>query len=310
MAPRPATPSAAGRPAQSGSAPASTGGGRSFERAARSGGGEGSGRKTFKRRPDAEAGEVDDFSGPPPSPLPPAALPRLEVKPRVSGVVPGGDVAGRSESGGGGMPGGPPTSAGDSGAPGGGASPGGRSAHPASGGPAPGPTVPASSTARRSFEALGPADDDEGEGDEALLARIDPIDFDEDDLDRLAALIEAFKEVNALAAGQLEHSLYLVRFTPNVLEVALEAREHERVSGQLGRLGRLAQAAVGDHLVLRVHPCEQRDARIDPDRNLFIRRERLAAAEREARVASARRAPAILRAIELLDAEIVDVHPN
>lgn len=240
-------------------------------------------RKTFKRRPADEAGDVDDFSSPPPAPRPPEQLPRLAVKPRLPGVEPGEVLM---EVGNDGEPGG------------GGAAPHGTGGSSGSSGP---PTAgPGVGAAAYDADAL--------DEPEELVAQ--PVDPDVDPFAAYVALVEQLKAQNGLSGGRIEHETYLIAFDHEALVIAVPDREHEALQQDLDRLARIVRRAAGDDIELRVEVCPRGDARLDPDRNAYRTRSAQEAAERSARCDAARRDPVIMQLVELLDADVVDIHPN
>ncbi len=248
-------------------------------------------RKTFKRRPGDE-GDVDDFSGPPPTPRPPSALPRLTVKPRIPGVEPGETLPE------------PPGESGSGAPPGlGGAGSSGET--PRMAGPAAGP---AASSAPMSAHGVGDFDADAVEQPEPLVAR--PVDPQDGEFEAYVALVEQLKAHNGLSGGRIEHDTYLVEFTHDSLVVAVLDRDREALQPDLDRLARMVRRAAGDDIALQVITCPRGDRRLDAERNAYRTRAALEAAERAARCDAARRDPIVMQLVELLDADVVDVHPN
>lgn len=240
-------------------------------------------RKTFKRRPTDEDGDVDDFSGPPPEPLPPSALPRLTVKPRAPGVQPRDEM---------------PEPPDDSGAPG------------TSGSPPGGSAPPGRDEGRRAAPAadLGDFDADAVDAPEPLMTR--PVDPGEDPFTAYVGLVEQLKVHNGLSGGRVEHDTYLVAFDYEALVLAVLDSDREALQPDLDRLARIVRRAAGDDIEMRVESCPRGDRRLDPERNPFRVRAAQEARALAARRDAARRDPIVMQLVEMLDADVIDVHPN
>ena len=129
----------------------------------------------------------------------------------------------------------------------------------------------------------------------------------EEPIERFTRILDVVQSKDAFLGSELTQCLHLVQFDSQGLCLAVLDSYWRTIGASAETLLRgVVQTLLGDEYPLTIDVCETSDARTESE-TVFERKQRLQQEHREFRRGQARHAPQIVRAQELLNAEIVDV---
>jgi DNA polymerase-3 subunit gamma/tau len=132
--------------------------------------------------------------------------------------------------------------------------------------------------------------------------------FDEEEpIERFTRILDLVQSKDAFLGSELTQCLHLIQFDSQGLALTV-LESYWRTIGRSAEtlLRGVVQTLLGDHYPVSIDICDSKDARTESE-TVFERKQRLAQEHREYRRSQARHAPQVLRAQEVLNAEIVDV---
>ena len=153
-----------------------------------------------------------------------------------------------------------------------------------------------------------PTFDDELDGFPVAFDRLEIAD-DRAPMEMFAELVEQLRKRDGFVATEVEQSARLLRFDRDSLGIAVPEEGWHDLRDGLERLREVVWATVGEGCVVDVRPCPNGDDNLAGE-TLRQRAQRLTGEKREARRVRARQDPNVRAAVEILDAEIVDILPR